>query len=85
VNNSQIKILSVFPNPTIDVAHLRFASSLPNSMLYLISSEGYIICDFDISNMSEFTYYSSSLKSGSYMFIIVSDGFYSESKTMIKQ
>lgn len=85
VNNSQIRILSVFPNPTVDFAQIKFASRIPNSKLYLINSQGYVINEFDISNMSEFTYNSSSLISGSYVFVIVTNGIYSESKTMIKQ
>jgi hypothetical protein len=85
VNNSQIRILSIFPNPTVDFAQIKFASRIPNSKLYLINSQGYVINEFDISNMSEFTYNSSSLISGSYVFVIVTNGIYSESKTMIKQ
>lgn len=84
VNNSQIQILAIYPNPTADIANVKFASNLQNSKLFLINSAGYIIDDFDISNLTEFSFNTSSLISGSYMLIIVSNGFYSEYKTIIK-
>lgn len=85
VNNSQIQILGIYPNPTADVVNVKFATCLQNSKLFLINSKGYIIDDFDISDLTEFPFNTSSLISGTYELILVSDGYYSESKTLLKQ
>ncbi len=85
VNNSLIKIINVFPNPTSDVVNLKFSSSSNNSKLYLIHSGGYIINEYDVSNLTDFSVNTSLLNNGKYLFILVSNGVYSESKTIIKQ
>lgn len=85
VNNSLIKITNVFPNPTSNVVNLKFASSSNNSKLYLIHSRGYLINEFDVSNLVDFTVNISFLSKGNYLFVLVSNGVYSESKTLIKQ
>lgn len=84
VNDSQIKITSIFPNPTADIVNLTFASSLNNSKLYLIHSKGYIVDEFNVSNLSEFSINVSSISNGIYFFVLISDGIYSESKTFKK-
>jgi hypothetical protein len=85
VNNSLINIINLFPNPTSDVVNLKFASSSNNSKLYLIHSGGYIINEYDVSNLIDYSVNASLLNNGKYLFILVSNGVYSESKTMIKQ
>lgn len=85
VNNSQIQITSIYPNPTLDIVHLKFASSLNNSKLYLVHSKGYVIKEYDVSNLSDFSCNTSLISKGEYFFILVSNGFYSESKPLIKQ
>ncbi len=85
VNDSLIKITNVFPNPTSNVVNLKFASSSNNSKLYLIHSGGYIINKFDVSNLTDFSVNTSLLSNGNYLFVLVSNGIYSESKPLIKQ
>lgn len=85
VNNSLIKITNVFPNPASNVVNLKFASSSNNSKLYLIHSGGYIINEFDVSNLTDFSVNTSLLSNGTYLFFLVSNGIYSESKSLIKQ
>ena len=85
VNNSLIKITNVFPNPTSNVVNLKFASSSNNSKLYLIHSGGYIINEYDVSNLTDFSVNTSLLSNGNYLFVLVSNGIYSESKSLMKQ
>jgi hypothetical protein len=85
VNNSLIKITKVFPNPASNVVNLKFASSSNNSKLYLIHSGGYIINEFDVSNLSDYIVNTALLSDGNYLFVLVSNGVYSESKSFIKQ
>ena len=85
VNNSLIKITNVFPNPTSNVVNLKFASSSNNSKLYLIHSGGYIINEYNVSNLTDFSVNTSLLSNGTYLFVLVSNGVYSESKSLLKQ
>ena len=85
MNNSLIKITDIFPNPTSNVVNVKFGTSSNNTKLYLIHSGGYIINEFDVSNLSEFSANTSLLSNGNYFFILVANGLYSESKSLIKQ
>jgi hypothetical protein len=85
VNNSLLKITNVFPNPASNVVKLKFASSSNNSQLFLIHSGGYIINEYDVSNLTDFSVNTSLLNNGNYLFVLVSNGVYSESKSLIKQ
>ncbi len=64
---------------------IKFASQLQFATLFIINSKGYIIEEIFVSQMSELVYDVSLLDSGSYELIVVSNGIYSEAKTMIKE
>ncbi len=84
VKNSQIKIKSIYPNPADEYALVKFETSLKDSKLILINSNSIIMNEYNISNLTEFNCNLSSLKSGSYFFILVNDQYYSESMKFIK-
>jgi hypothetical protein len=84
VNNSQIQITHIFPNPSTDIVKLKFSTTSENSKLFLVHSKGYIVCDYDVFHLSEFTFNASFLSPGIYWFFLVSDGYYSKSRPFVK-
>jgi hypothetical protein len=85
VNNSQFNILKVFPNPTLSSSTVKFASENKSAKLFVVSNKGFICQKIDVSNLTEYSLDISKLSSGSYNLILVSDGYYSEAYTLIKQ
>ncbi len=83
-NNSPLKILKVYPNPTKDNIHLLFGAPLENSKLFIVSANGYIVKEYDVSYMKEYVCKTDYLSKGVYQFVLVSNGFYSEMISFVK-
>ncbi len=83
MNNSQLQILNVYPNPTIGLTTVQIKSKLKDTKLYLINALGYIINEFDVSNLTEFSFNLEHYPVGTYQLVLVQGGFFSSLKSLI--
>jgi Secretion system C-terminal sorting domain len=77
-NNSQFKIVDVFPNPSDRFVNVKLSKKIAKACLVITSAEGYIIQKKEVIDQDNLTLDVSKYTPGVYFVRLVDDKFYTE-------